>query len=234
MFDLNHSLNEWRQSLREGGECLEEDIAELEGHLREETTSLEKLGLSNEEAFLLAARRLGGADSLKQEFEKVNAITIWMTRLRWMGLGVLVYLLGASFSVALYQGVVAALAYVGLRGYWVGAFCFDLTGGLLVAAGYLLYRAASKSELREQFPALLEKRSVRAGLLFGILAWTVALFGCSNQLIIFTFNLVGASDYNRIAVVTSFGSFVLTVVLPVILAFWIMRSSFTRRPAESR
>jgi len=66
MFDLNESVDRWRQQMRRGGRCGQDDIAELEDHLREEMTSLEKLGLSGEEAFLLAARRLGRTDMLTE------------------------------------------------------------------------------------------------------------------------------------------------------------------------
>jgi hypothetical protein len=51
-------------------------------------THLDSLGLSKEEAFLIAARRRTGAN-MEAEFEKVNTGSLWIHRLRWMVIGIL-------------------------------------------------------------------------------------------------------------------------------------------------
>lgn len=48
-----------------------DDLAELESHLRESTGQLQAHGLNEEEAFLIAVRRLGNERELAREFAKV-------------------------------------------------------------------------------------------------------------------------------------------------------------------
>ena len=59
MFDLNERINEWRRSLSQSAALNEQDLKELESHLREEIENLTDSELSAEEAFLIAAHRLG-------------------------------------------------------------------------------------------------------------------------------------------------------------------------------
>ena len=44
-------------------------------------------GLSAEEAFLVAANRIGKGSALESEFGKVNGQAIWLDRLFWMLIG---------------------------------------------------------------------------------------------------------------------------------------------------
>ena len=98
MFELTRTINRWRQSF--GAELRPEDLDELEEHLRSEVTVLTARELSEEEAFLVARRRLGGKAELADEFSKVHVKSRWMARVRWMVLGFL--------------GINAVLAAVGL------------------------------------------------------------------------------------------------------------------------
>jgi hypothetical protein len=72
MFDLECSVRAWTDDLRLKGSFRAEDIVELEGHLREEVDGLAKLGLSVEEAFLVAEHRIGRLDVLAAEYAKVH------------------------------------------------------------------------------------------------------------------------------------------------------------------
>ena len=107
MFDLSKSLHDWEQQLRQGDGCSQDNIHELEEHLREEMAGLVRAGLSSEEAFSLAARRLGKVDALNEEFGKVNTGLVWRNRLRWMASGVLICL-GASTAEAAFRSVLTA------------------------------------------------------------------------------------------------------------------------------
>lgn len=86
-FDLNHALRQWCETLGRSPSLGREDLEELEGHLREATAALTRQGLSEEEAWLVALRRLGGSSVLDPEFAKVNG-GVWSRRLLWMLLGV--------------------------------------------------------------------------------------------------------------------------------------------------
>ena len=74
---LDRKIGEWRDYYQCSGAVSDGDIAELEDHLREEIASLLAKGLSEEEAFLIAVRRMGKPPSLSEEFRKVNPHDLW-------------------------------------------------------------------------------------------------------------------------------------------------------------
>ena len=53
------------------------DVDELEDHLRGEIDRLEASGLSDDEAFLVAVKRLGGLDDLSREFAREHSERLW-------------------------------------------------------------------------------------------------------------------------------------------------------------
>jgi hypothetical protein len=53
------------------------DVAELEDHLREQIASLSDAGLSTDEAFLVAVRRMGSLDALSREFAREHTERLW-------------------------------------------------------------------------------------------------------------------------------------------------------------
>jgi hypothetical protein len=131
-FDLNNAIGRWRDGLSQAPQFREEDLAELESHLRDSVTELQARGLTSEEAFLLAARRLGNPASLEPEFAKVNRGQVWLHRLLWMLVGIQVWGLVTSFSrVAADAAVIGGLA--GFGSSFPQAYPFS-TGGVLAAA----------------------------------------------------------------------------------------------------
>jgi len=82
-FDLNDALRRWRRSLAGRAGLQGENLEELESHLRESVATLEHSGLSSEEAFFVALRRLGSAEALGREFALVHSRSVWLDRLLW-------------------------------------------------------------------------------------------------------------------------------------------------------
>jgi len=76
MFDLESKIKEWSDALRQKGKFMHDDILELESHLRDEIDNLIKKDLSEEEAFIIAVKRLGDTHSLAEEYAKINN-SIW-------------------------------------------------------------------------------------------------------------------------------------------------------------
>ncbi len=72
MFELEHELQAWTERFGEHDSIRKGDAEELVQHLRDSITELSSSGLSEEEAFLVATRRIGEPDAVVQEFEKVN------------------------------------------------------------------------------------------------------------------------------------------------------------------
>jgi hypothetical protein len=95
---LNEVIGRWRAGLAHTGTMRPTDLDELEAHLRDAIDKLASSGLSPEEAFLVASRRLGTAGGLTTEFAKVNGQEIWLTRVLWMVGGVLAALLLENLS----------------------------------------------------------------------------------------------------------------------------------------
>lgn len=86
-FDLNQQLHAWRENLGQSPAFQRENLDELEAHLRDSIGRLQGAGLSVEEAFMVAAKRVGTGGSLAAEYEKVNRQTVWLDRMFWMLVG---------------------------------------------------------------------------------------------------------------------------------------------------
>lgn len=74
---LEAQLDQWRNYLRRRQAIQPVDIAELEDHLREQVAMLEDKGLSTDEAFLVAVKRMGNLDALSREFAREHSGRLW-------------------------------------------------------------------------------------------------------------------------------------------------------------
>lgn len=70
-------IAEWRAAVLHGPAVVDGDADELEGHLREQIADLQSAGLSGEEAFLIAVRRLGQVNALTAEFAREHGDRLW-------------------------------------------------------------------------------------------------------------------------------------------------------------
>ncbi|MEQ1898144.1 MAG: permease prefix domain 1-containing protein [Vicinamibacterales bacterium] len=53
------------------------DVAELEGHLRDQLAALTEAGLAADEAFFVAVKRMGSLDALSREFAREHSERLW-------------------------------------------------------------------------------------------------------------------------------------------------------------
>ena len=74
---IEAQVDAWRGHLRRSRTISEEDAAELEDHLREQIASLGERGLSEDEAFLVAVKRMGAIDALTREFAVEHSDRLW-------------------------------------------------------------------------------------------------------------------------------------------------------------
>lgn len=77
MSTLENQIGEWRTAVLRGGTIDEADAAELEEHLREQISDLKSSGLDDDEAFLIAVRRLGQVDLITAEFAREHSDRLW-------------------------------------------------------------------------------------------------------------------------------------------------------------
>ena len=67
---LEHQITLWRDYLRRREAIHSPDVEELESHLRDQVAALEDAGLTGDEAFLVAVKRMGSLDALSREFAR--------------------------------------------------------------------------------------------------------------------------------------------------------------------
>ena len=74
---LEGQIEEWRSYLRRRQAIRPVDIEELEDHLRGEVAALRGAGLSENEAFLVAVKRMGALDAISNEFAREHSERLW-------------------------------------------------------------------------------------------------------------------------------------------------------------
>ncbi|CAN5895797.1 DUF4153 domain-containing protein [soil metagenome] len=74
---LEEQIEQWRSFLRRRQAIHPVDVEELEDHLREQVSALLGANLTEDEAFLIAVKRLGDLDSLSREFAREHSDRLW-------------------------------------------------------------------------------------------------------------------------------------------------------------
>lgn len=74
---LEERIAEWRTWLSRRPAIAGADVEELEDHLRSQVGELEEAGLAEDEAFLVAVKRLGDLDALSREFAHEYSERLW-------------------------------------------------------------------------------------------------------------------------------------------------------------
>lgn len=74
---LEEQIAQWRGYLRRRQGVHGTDVEELEGHLRDQLTALTESGLTGDEAFLVAVKRMGSLDALSREFARAHSERLW-------------------------------------------------------------------------------------------------------------------------------------------------------------
>jgi hypothetical protein len=74
---LEGQIEQWRSYLRRRPAIRPMDVEELEDHLRGELAALRGAGLSANEAFLVAVKRMGALDMISKEFAREHSERLW-------------------------------------------------------------------------------------------------------------------------------------------------------------
>ncbi len=74
---LEEQIAQWRAYLRRRQALNGPDVEELEGHLRDQLVALTEAGLTGDEAFLVAVKRMGSLDALSREFARAHSERLW-------------------------------------------------------------------------------------------------------------------------------------------------------------
>lgn len=236
-FNLKQALLNWREALGASPAIPAPTLDELETHLLGSLEALRAKGLSEEEAFYVAARRVGPVATLSREFAKINALSVWSDRALWALLGMLFLLilipladLTGFFAEAAAQFV--PLPY--LRAV-IGTVVVVATEAGLAIGVYRLCRTRTKA-LASFFQRVLRHPYLTGLALFALMqvAWSTenivrgATFGSHHDHAMLTgFRLLPVWNYTRIFVISvaarhrpfGFGRFMASVLslLPAFL-----------------
>jgi hypothetical protein len=126
-FDLNEAIRRWQQDVAASPAFCADDLEELASHLRASAQRLKAAGLSEEESFLIASRRLGGADKLSSEYSKLNFGLVWQARAFWMLAGMLVFLAVSDLARLASAVLMALCSHFMANGFflaWIGGAAF--------------------------------------------------------------------------------------------------------------
>src|SRR5687767_10322916 len=74
---VESQIAEWRSYVAIAPAVNGRDVDELEVHLRDQITELAAVGLSDDEAFLVAVKRMGDLDTLSREFAREHSGRLW-------------------------------------------------------------------------------------------------------------------------------------------------------------
>jgi hypothetical protein len=77
MNDVESQIAEWRAYVAMAPTVDGADLDELEGHLRDQIAELTAAGLTHDEAFLVAVKRMGDLDALSREFAREHSGRLW-------------------------------------------------------------------------------------------------------------------------------------------------------------
>ena len=244
MFDLGGSTAAWLGDLRQSEALEDEDLEELETHLKDEIEQLMDKGLSEKEAFWVATSRAGTREELPREYAKVNSRPVWRHRFLWMAVGVLAYLFLSTVIGLLSEGAAVAMVSSG-----IGSDTFLLLGTgmdlpaivslsvqllLTCAALACLHLALARDILGFSSRLGRTRRSrPRSIILCAAAVVLVPLFLILSRLAVpvTLARLLDTNTYGLAAASASFGEFIFSILLALFLVFVVFVLS---RPRKSQ
>ncbi|MBD5784604.1 hypothetical protein IF650_00265 [Cellulosimicrobium terreum] len=75
--ELEAQIDQWRGYVRRREAISSADVDEMEDHLRERVEDLRATGLDDDEAFLVAVKRMGDLDTVSREFAREHSDRLW-------------------------------------------------------------------------------------------------------------------------------------------------------------
>lgn len=234
MFDLNEEILNWRDGLTESGTLSKSALDELESHLREEIESLAAGGLSEQESFWVARRRVGAAGDLGKEFAKVNKSAVLRTRLFWMVAGALTYTLAIQSGLAASKLGVLLGALGGLSGHGLGFVGIAAQMVVLAATLYLCYRVCRRICNSPAFSLWADGTTGR-NILFATLTVLVVMIFADRVCTIPMARFMGIEAYGQIALDLAYTELALNLLLPLVMVVMmiLLRRSGSGQPVRN-
>lgn len=228
-FNLDTAIQQWRDNLRELPQFRAENLDELETHLRDSVETMRSKGLSDEEAFLIAMRRMGGVAALEPEFSKMNTREVWLNRVLWMLVGIQLWGFIGAVSGMLGQLATASLNIFGYPFQTAGQNVFGLPMPALPTAIFITTNVMALVMMTAGCWWLIRRNEKRLSVLLRRQGWLIfagislcllmLLRGMASGLgFALLVKTLGITAYGKIAVSMSFGTVVLFALQPIALA----------------
>lgn len=224
MFDLKKEITKWRMRLSEKQTCDKSDLDELESHLEDEIDQLKLKGLSEQEAFFVAAHRLGDTDELACEFAKVNRSLVLRKKLFYAGCGIFAYIAATYTAKVILQLSIYFAVTLGLQGITAGTFgsvlSLILIGLIIVLFYAIIKRKGFKGEWFSRKAGSLKGEMILIGIVF------ISMIAMTAFWIIFPAIMVhslGINKYSQIVITTAYVGQITWLIVPVILMMLLIR-----------
>lgn len=232
MLKLSESISDWQQHLASDSAMTADEISELTAHVIDQCRFLQDAGLSEEEAIIIAARRIGRPYELSDEFSKLNPLTRWRTRLLWMVGG---YLLCTFVSSSIIKPL-ALLTAVSFSELGMPLALGDALSYLVASALIALVLAALIPILRRWGARLPNQVSSRRPSLKWLFVWMLVLINLTPVVNAFVTLLLVDKGFMHIHTQTHPFSYTSTHLLPLLVApllLLILAMAVARRPRQS-
>ena len=239
MFDLDAQRRAWRDALLGENALGPDEVDELEDQLLSELETLTPLGLSEEEAFWVAAKRVGDHSALATEFGKVNCKAVWSKRAQWMLAGYLAVTLlaalieassnGAAILVASFSNdaSVTAVTHIG-----TSVLLFVLI--LFLVVTYVRREPVSRDWIRRSLERARRNvaLSAVAATVVVLLLWFLGVVSQNvlTHRLIYTLSMgVEMSNYGSFSIYTAYFRLLVSALLPPAVIVAILRLQAARR-----
>ena len=224
MFNVDEQIRQWRRELNNAEVCHASDLEELEIHLRDEIKNLGDKGLSNEEAFVVASRRLGDRGSLTHEFAKVNAHALLARRILWICVGVLAAMLIPRMAATITHAAALGALTWGMtqQGLYILLPTIQtvslVTGALAVI--YLVKRHCDDSTP----PPWRFSPKKKASFFAALVGISLAILLSPPLLTAVTARYFGVHDLGRVAMANMYVNALAPAIISLIVIGWLFKS----------
>ena len=235
MFNFDAQRRAWRDTLLREDALGPSEVDELEDHLLSEIEVLETAGLSKEEAFWVAAKRVGDHSALATEFGKVNRKAVWSKRIQWMLAGYLVVMVLSTFVSAVSNGAALLVASLS-RSASLTASVYMGANILLVILILFLVTVFTRQEFSQNRVQRLLERARQNIVLSAVVVTIAVLFlrflgvisynNLASALIYELARGVEASNYGPFLVYTDYFRLLVWVLPPpaIVVAIWRLQT----------
>jgi len=177
MFNLTTEIAAWRKSILETETCTENDVDELESHLKEELDQLKTQKLTEQEAFVVAACRIGHPIKIADEFAKVNRALVFRNHIFWVCIGMLSFIVITALAITISSAATFLASFTKLNNYEmaIGAMLTVCQITVFIVIASLLYNLIKKGRTTKLSTFFKTKTRAISVILSTIFLYTAVL-----------------------------------------------------------